>query len=123
MSIMNNNCPNCGCNPQDAPYCMTATHCPKCGYIFKTNFNDLMECLKMKNERKIELLNTMLEYLKNYGVELEDIGVYDNTKDDELYDICLGYIVNLVGNNGDKHFFEHVLGFTKEELIAEGMKS
>lgn len=24
-------CPNCGCNPQDEPYCMEATHCPQCG--------------------------------------------------------------------------------------------
>lgn len=28
-------CPNCGCNPQDEPYCMVPTHCPQCGYIFK----------------------------------------------------------------------------------------
>ena len=27
-------CPNCGCNPQDEPYCMEPTHCPKCGYSF-----------------------------------------------------------------------------------------
>ena len=24
-------CPNCGCNPQDEPYCMEPTHCPVCG--------------------------------------------------------------------------------------------
>lgn len=24
-------CPNCGCNPQDKPYCMEPTHCPNCG--------------------------------------------------------------------------------------------
>lgn len=24
-------CPNCGCNPQDEPYCMEPTHCPICG--------------------------------------------------------------------------------------------
>ena len=27
-------CPNCGCNPQDAPYYMEPTHCPECGHIF-----------------------------------------------------------------------------------------
>ena len=27
-------CPNCGCNPQDAPYFMEPTHCPMCGHIF-----------------------------------------------------------------------------------------
>ena len=24
-------CPNCGCNPQNEPYCMEETHCPQCG--------------------------------------------------------------------------------------------
>lgn len=28
-------CPECGCNPHDEPYCMEATHCPECGYVFK----------------------------------------------------------------------------------------
>ena len=28
-------CSNCGCNPQEAPYYMEATHCPECGHIFK----------------------------------------------------------------------------------------
>ena len=28
-------CPECGCNPQDEPYCMEANHCPACGYVFK----------------------------------------------------------------------------------------
>ena len=28
-------CPACGCNPQDEPYCMEATHCPQCGYAFE----------------------------------------------------------------------------------------
>ena len=27
-------CPNCGCNPQDEPYCIEPTHCPECGYVF-----------------------------------------------------------------------------------------
>lgn len=27
-------CPNCGCNPNDEPYCMEPTHCPQCGYSF-----------------------------------------------------------------------------------------
>lgn len=76
----------------------------------------------MTNERKVKLLNNMLEYLDNYGVEFEDIGVYDSTEDNEAYDICLGYIVELVGNDGNAYFFENVLGFTKEELIDEGME-
>ena len=24
-------CPNCGCDPQEEPYCMEPTHCPLCG--------------------------------------------------------------------------------------------
>jgi hypothetical protein len=28
-------CPNCGCNPEDEPYCMKPTHCPQCGHIFE----------------------------------------------------------------------------------------
>lgn len=76
----------------------------------------------MTNERRADLLNNMLEYLDNYGVEFEDIGVYDNTEDEVAYDECLGYIVELVGCDGNKNFFENVLGFTKEELIGEGME-
>lgn len=76
----------------------------------------------MTNERKVELLNNMLEYLDNHGVDFEDIGVNDSTEDNEAYNNCLGYIVELVGNNGDDYFFENVLGFTKEELIDEGME-
>lgn len=56
------------------------------------------------------------------GVEFEDIGVYDHTEDEEAYNICLGYIVELVGSDGDASFFENVLGFTKNELIGEGME-
>lgn len=76
---------------------------------------------RMKNERKIELLNNMLEYLDNYGIDFKDIGIYDSTKNNEAYDKCLGYIVELVGNDRNDYFFESVLGFAKEELFDEGM--
>lgn len=76
----------------------------------------------LETERKAKLLNNMFEYLDNYGVDIEDIGINEDTKGDEAYDICLGYIVELVGNDGNKFFFENVLGFTKEELIGEGME-
>lgn len=76
----------------------------------------------MTNERRAELLDSMLEYLDNRDVDFEDIGVYDSTEDSEAYDTCLAYIVELVGNDGDACFFEDVLGFTKEELIDEGME-
>ena len=75
----------------------------------------------MANERRADLLNNMLEYLDNYGVELEDIGIYDDTEDEVAYNECLDYIVELVGCDGNKDFFEGILGFTKEELIGEGM--
>lgn len=76
----------------------------------------------MTEKRKAELLDNMFEYLNNYGVEIENIGVDETTETDVAYNECLGYIVELVGNNGDKYFFEKVLGFTKEELIYEGME-
>lgn len=76
----------------------------------------------MTKERRADLLNNMLEYLDNYGVELEYIGVYDDIKDEVTFDECLDYIVELVGCDGNKDFFEGVLGFTKEELIAEGIE-
>ena len=115
---MNNICPNCGCNPQNKPYCMVATHCPKCGYIFNNGG------INMTSERKQELLNNMEEYLINYSndIDFEEIGVSEEVGLDVAYDNCLGYIVELVGNDGDKHFFEDVLGFTKEELLDEGME-
>lgn len=75
----------------------------------------------MANERRADLLNNMLEYLDNYGVEFEDIGIYDDTEDEVAYNECLDYIVELVGCDGNKDFFEGILGFTKEELIGEGM--
>ena len=77
---------------------------------------------EVSQERKTELLGNMLEYLDNQGVEFEDIGVYDSTENNEAYNNCLGYIVELVGSNGDKCFFENILGFTKEELLLEGME-
>ena len=48
-------CPNCGFNPQEKPYCMEPTHCPKCGYIFNNNGG-----IKMTNERIKELYDNML---------------------------------------------------------------
>jgi hypothetical protein len=75
----------------------------------------------MTKKRRVYLLKNMLEYLDNYGVNLVDIGVYDNTKDKVAYSICLCYIVELVGCDGNKYFFEDILGFTTEELIAEGI--
>ena len=117
---MNVYCPNCGCNPQDAPYYMVATHCPKCGYIFTNNKGEI----KMTNERRQELLNNMEEYLVNYSsnIDFKKIGASKETEINEAFDNCLGYIVELVGSDGNKYFFENVLGFTKEELLDEGME-
>ena len=73
----------------------------------------------MTNERRADLLNNMFEYLDNYGVDIEEM---EDMEDSEAYDECLGYIVELVGCDGNAYFFENVLGFTKEELIGEGME-
>ena len=78
----------------------------------------------MKAERKQELLNNMEEYLVNYSsdIDFEEIGASEETELNEAFDNCLGYIIELVGNDGNKYFFENVLGFTKEELLDEGME-
>ena len=75
----------------------------------------------MTSERKTNILNNMLEYLNNYGVDFEDIGIYDDTAEEFAYDVCLNYIVELLGCDINHLYFENVLGFTKEELIDEGM--
>lgn len=87
-------CPNCGCNPQDAPYYMVATHCPKCGHIFRT------EVKNMDKERLEELLIKALEWtidcseqatrdlIVAIGItceELNDIG-YDEDNFPEMYE-------------------------------------
>lgn len=79
---------------------------------------------EVSKERKQELLNNMEEYLVNYSsdFDFEKIGVSAETELNSAYDNCLGYIVELVGNDGDKYFFENILGFTKEDLILEGME-
>lgn len=77
----------------------------------------------MNKERKQYLLNNMAEYLSNFkSFNFESIGVTENTELDEAYSKCLDYIVELVDHNGDKYFFENILGFTKEELMTEGME-
>ena len=79
---------------------------------------------EVSKERKQELLNNMEEYLVNYSsdFDFEKIGVTEETELNVAYNNCLGYIVELVGNDGDEYFFENVLGFTKEDLILEGME-
>ena len=78
----------------------------------------------MTKERKQELLNNMEEYLVNYSndINFEEIGASEEMELNEAFNNCLGYIVELVGSDGDKFFFEEVLGFTKEELLDEGME-
>lgn len=116
---MNINCPNCGFNSQEEPYCMDATHCPKCGYIFNNEGE-----INMSKERKQELLNNMEEYLVNYSNDIDfgAIGATEETELNEAFDNCLAYIIELVGNDGNEYFFENVLGFTKEELLDEGVE-
>lgn len=75
----------------------------------------------MTMERRRELLNNMSEYLDNRNVDFEAVGAGEGIAEEEAFNACLGYIVELVGNDGDVHFFEDTLGFTREELLAEGM--
>lgn len=78
----------------------------------------------MTNNRKQKLLNNMEQYLINYSndIDFKKIGASEETGLNEAFDNCLSYIVELVGKNGDQYFFENVLGFTREELIDEGME-
>ena len=77
---------------------------------------------KMTKERKWQLVYNLEEYLDNRNVDFEEIGIDDDTSTDERYYICLGYIVELVDTDDEQYFWEKVIGFTKEELIAEGME-
>ena len=89
---MNTICPNCGCNPQDEPYCMVATHCPKCGYIFKTkdlymkkqytlNYTnncgdtvarDYFDNIEKANRFMDEMIETYKNHNEDKGLILED---------------------------------------------------
>lgn len=77
----NNVCPNCGCDPTKEPYAMEATHCPRCGGIFR------MSIQRMKT----------------------------------LYDNMLNHISELVSGS-DLVDTLHAIGFTIEEIIAEGFE-
>ena len=74
----------------------------------------------MTDERKIELLNNMQEYLENYSndIDFEEIGATEETELSEAFNNCLSCIIELIGSDATEKFFEEVIGFTKEELIA-----
>lgn len=76
------------------------------------------------NVRKEFLLDKMVEYLCNYGdVDLVSLGADEYVSIEDAYNNCLDYITRLVGKNDSKpEFWEGVLGFTKEELLTEGME-
>ena len=101
---MNINCPNCGCNPQNEPYHMVATHCPKCGYIFKTRFNDLTEEINMTinvNEKTYNLITKEANKYSNGNIEeyleglMKEVTEIIPTKEEKkqwkqyLYDSCM----------------------------------
>ena len=74
--------------------------------------------------RKELLLNKMVEYLCNYGdVDLVKIGADESVPVEDAYNNCIDYIVELVNkNDSTPSFWEGTLGFTKEELLEEGME-
>ena len=76
---MKTKCPNCGCNPNEKPYAMEATHCPQCGY--------------------------------NFGMSPK--------RTQKLYDNMLNHISELVSGS-DLIDTLHAIGFTDEEILAEG---
>ena len=84
---MNNKCPNCGCNPHDEPYCMTATHCPKCGYVFKTETMEHEDNADGMNEIRVKVDGGVLIATKcadsHYpGIDIEFVP--DNDEEDDV---------------------------------------
>lgn len=86
--------------------------------------DDEEKSIKVLVARKKLLLDNMIEYLCNYGVtDFETIGVDESVEVEDAYNNCLGYIVELVNrNDSTPSFWEGTLGFTKEELLTEGME-
>lgn len=78
---MNNKCPNCGCNPHDEPYCMTATHCPKCGYIFKISFNGGFDMRTFKDIKVGDIVVAYDEYSHDYNEHLIKIDSIEYDKE------------------------------------------
>ena len=109
LEDLNITCPNCGCNPKQEPYCMEFTHCPKCGFILPKNQDDII---------KLKLIDNMCEYLYNYGIAPNVLGITDDTKIDDAYQICFNYIIELIGRDADFNFFKNILGFTKADYQA-----
>lgn len=78
-------CPNCGCNPQDEPYCMVATHCPKCGYIFK-NEMDKTNMNRDEMKEKIRLYVTDSVQKLEIFTDIEICSSKDNENAHEIMD-------------------------------------
>lgn len=76
-------CPNCGCNPQDEPYCMEPTHCPKCGYDFDSA-NNLKSAI-IEDCKLFEKLHNEDKILESYLY----LNECKNSKDNGLYQLIL----------------------------------
>ena len=76
-------CPNCGCNPQDEPYCMEPTHCPKCGYDFDST-NNLKSAI-IEDCKLFEKLHNEDKLLESYLY----LNECKNSKDNGLYQLIL----------------------------------
>lgn len=101
-----------------------AGSCPSCKmYRFDEDSNrNACFAAHIKNRHKI-LANNMIEYLSNLKTfNFKSIRVDENTDPEIAYIRCLGYISMLKSHMDDREFYENTLGFTKDELIEEGME-
>lgn len=100
-------CPNCGCNPQNEPYCMVATHCPMCGYLFKNN-TDTYATVYLRDDE-------MIPYEKWAEFLLEDLKA-----EDELKNISIGNLIYIMSLYHDRReaasFNGHKYFYTTKEL-------
>lgn len=68
-------CPNCGFNPQEEPYCMELTHCPKCGYVFGQSPTRIKELYDNMLDHISELVDgsDLVDTLRAIGFTDEEI--------------------------------------------------
>lgn len=102
-------CPNCECNPQDEPYCMVATHCPKCGHVFKTRFNNLTEDFKM----------TINVNEKTYNLIMKEANKYSNGNIEKYLESLMEEVVEIIPTREEKKEWKENLYNTLLSLSTE----
>ncbi|MBO5435149.1 hypothetical protein J6A31_04935 [bacterium] len=99
-----------------------ANSCSTCNHL-RPDEDGRPSCFAQVDEtRQQNLADTMVEYLSNLKTfDLKSINVDENTGYEDTYNRCLNYIAGLKDKPSDRTFYENTLGFTKDELLREGM--